>query len=186
MRTFIAIELPEDVHERLSQLQDKLGAIEKAVRWTRPAQIHLTVKFLGEVPNGQVAAVCEAAREAAIACQPFELSVKGMGCFPPGGLPRVLWAGLETLPEPLVECHRLLEQGCARLGFPPENRPFRPHLTLGRVKDTGVSRAIRRTIEEFADFDGGVFDAEELIVFESRLGPKGPAYIPLETLRFGQ
>jgi RNA 2',3'-cyclic 3'-phosphodiesterase len=179
MRCFVAIELPGEIHERLAELQEQLNRFGRAVRWTDPYQIHLTMKFLGEVPEQQVAEVCELATEIANDHAACQLKVAGTGCFPPGGAVRVIWAGLERLPQSLVDCHRACEKGFAGMGFKKENRAFRPHLTLGRVKDHSVSREVREVLEEWQDFVGGEFTAEGLTVFQSVLKREGPTYLQL-------
>jgi 2'-5' RNA ligase len=186
MRCFVAIELPEEVHKRLDELQEKLNRFGRRVRWGNPYQIHLTMKFLGEVPDEQVPDICETAKTIANAHASFELKVEGIGSFPPRGSVRVIWAGLKEIPQELVDCHKDCEEEFARLGFDKENRAFRPHLTLGRVKDRSVSRDVREVLEEYRDFVCGEFTANGLTVFQSILKREGPTYVPLAHAPFGQ
>ena len=176
MRCFVAIELPQTVHDNLARLQERLGSLGRAVRWTRVEQIHLTVKFLGDVPDERVPAVCEAAVAVAQCFGPFELEVRGAGCFPPGGAARIVWAGITGPPPALIECQQACEQAYAKLGFKPEGRKYHAHLTIGRVRDAGASRAIRAAVEREASFLAGAFAAGELVVFQSVLRPAGPTY----------
>lgn len=176
MRCFVAIELPPQVHDRLADLQNRLGTVGRAVRWTRVDQIHLTVKFLGDVPDDQVPAVCAAAKEVARRFDPFPLDVRGAGCFPPAGQARIVWAGIAEAPQPLADCQEACEQAYAALGFKPEGRRFHPHLTIGRVRDARASRDIRAAVEKEAAFPAGTFTAGELTVFQSVLRPTGPTY----------
>lgn len=185
MRCFVAIELPDDVRERLADLQGQMAGLGRGVRWTRPESIHLTVKFLGQVPDAQVAEVCEAARRIAAKYPVFGLEVAGAGCFPPRGLVRVIWAGIVQLPPPLVDCQRECEDVYAGMGFEKENRAYKPHLTVGRVNDSGVSNRVRETLLQFEGFSGGSFVAEELIVFQSELRRGGAVYTPLARAPFG-
>lgn len=185
MRCFVAIELPEVVRARLGALQEQLAGLGRSVRWVKPQQIHLTLKFLGEIAEAQVPRICMAMREVAARFPTFEFEVRGTGCFPPRGLARVVWAGIPELSATLTEVHRACEDACAALGFAPENRPFAPHLTLGRVNDAGASNRVHETLREMGGFIGGVCPVSELIVFQSELTPRGPISTALARARLG-
>ncbi len=176
MRCFLAIELPADVRDRLAELQERLSSLGRAVRWMRSDQIHLTLKFLGEVPDEKVPSVCQAAATVAGEYGPFELELRGTGCFPPGGQARIVWAGIIDPPQTLIDCQRACEQACAELGFKKENRKYVPHLTVGRVRDSRASREIRAAVECESQFSAGPFVAGELVLFQSILRPSGPTY----------
>jgi hypothetical protein len=120
MRCFLAIELPAAVRNRLAELQRRLSSLDRLVRWTQVDHIHLTVKFLGEVPDADVSKVCEAATRVAQDYPPFELQVRGTGCFPPRGPARIVWAGLANLPAQSVRA------GLRRVGFRTRESPFPP------------------------------------------------------------
>jgi len=183
MRTFVAVELDESIRRGLAELQNRLRQFDRAVRWVRPESIHLTLKFLGEVPDQQIAAVCAAVDETAAASSGFEISVAGAGCFPPRGPARVVWAGLTEPTGRLAACQQACEQAMGRLGFAPEARAFHPHLTLGRVKQASSGRDLRPAIEGLADFDGGSQQVGELVLFESRLRREGALYVALHRAR---
>lgn len=184
MRCFIAIELPEGIRDRLADLQTQLANLGRAVRWTKPGSIHLTLKFLGEVPDQQIADVCTTAKRIAVAIPEFDLEITGVGCFPPRGPVRIVWAGIPQSPAPLLACQKECEAGFGSLGFAPENRPYSPHLTIGRVNDPLAGPRIREALRQFTDFTAGSFTAEELIVFQSDLRPSGPIYTPLARAPF--
>ena len=186
MRCFVAIELPETVHERLAQLQDQLRPQMHGIGWTRPEQIHLTIKFLGEVPDTHVPKAIEAATAVIDQYGPFDLTVAGAGCFPPNGPARVLWVGIPSPPPQLIACQQALEQAMADLGIPPENRPYHPHLTLGRVKDFHAGREAQAAIEKVADFDAGGFTATELLMFQSVLQRTGPIHTVIARMPLGE
>ena len=178
MRLFLALELPRDVRDELERLQRGLRRDWQDWRWVRPAGIHLTLRFLGEVGRAtdRDARAGWAASAAGVA--PFRLRLGAIGRFPRTGRPRVLWVGAE---EPggdgrLPELARRLEAQARRSGFPPEQRPFRPHLTLARARrpgrpgwDEAVGAAAR--IE---------WVAEELILFRSELHSSGARYTALD------
>lgn len=186
MRCFLAIELPASVRDLLAGLQERLRELGRAVRWTRVEHIHLTLKFLGEVPDRDVAGVCDAAARVAVRFEPFELAVGGTGCFPPRGAARIVWTGIDGPPQPLIDCHRAGEQAYADLGFKPENRKYSPHLTIGRVRDARASQEIRAAVEREADFSAGSFPVEELVMFQSVLRPTGPIYTAISRPPLGR
>lgn len=134
IRAFIAIELPDEVKANLAQIQTGLGHAPY-VKWANPQGIHLTLKFLGNIPVGKVAEITGAMAEAAKSVAPFWLEVIDLGAFPNLAAPRVVWVGLSGDIEHLIELQRGIEHSLISLGFLPENRAFSPHLTLGRVRD---------------------------------------------------
>ena len=132
MRLFVALNLPDRVREALWAAAAPLRELGLAVKWVRPEGIHLTLKFLGEVSEGREPDLRAALGRAAAGGRALSLVVSGFGAFPGLDRPRVIWAGLEADPEILALQHRVEEQ-FVPLGFPREDRPFRPHLTLGRA-----------------------------------------------------
>jgi 2'-5' RNA ligase len=179
MRCFVAVELPDSVRHRLAELRTHLAALDTLVRWTRDDQIHLTLKFIGEVPDARIAGLCEAVKRTSAAMSPFELEIRSAGCFPPHGPPRVIWAGVTGPPPELLAVHAAIEAACAELGYPPEGRAFKPHLTLARTREGRPVHAVRAALKELASFSAGTLPVNELVVFQSLLGPRGAAHIPL-------
>jgi len=176
MRCFVAVELTETVRKRLAALQQRFGDLGRSVRWVRPDAMHLTVKFLGEVPDWQLPDASRAVADVARQCRPFEFAIRSTGCFPPRGNVRVIWVGVEETSGELAACKRLCEDAFSALGFPKESRPFSPHLTLGRVKDPRSAGDLRERIAACSDFEAGTVSAGELVLFESRLSPQGAQY----------
>ena len=135
VRSFIAIPVPKAGIEVLERVVKRLGTeIGGQVRWVRPRGIHLTLKFMGDIPASTVERVLEALPEVAAAFRPFEISVSGLGVFPNSRRPRVLWAGLDGDLTTLLALQIAVDQAVEKLGLPKEERPFSPHLTLGRVR----------------------------------------------------
>ena len=136
LRTFIAIELDEELKADLQRVQDRLReqVAPRSVRWVRPEAIHLTLKFLGDTPAGEGGGSQGCACQAAAQVSPFRFTVGGLGCFPNTRRPRVVWVGLQEPTGALARLRDAVEAQVAPLGFPTETRPFRPHLTLGRVQ----------------------------------------------------
>jgi len=186
MRCFIAIDLPDNVLRKVIQLKERLSTRVSTVRWTRAEQIHLTLKFLGEVPDSDVPVVCEYAQEVASQFEPMEFQVAGLGCFPPRGGVRIVWVGMADPTGELLRCQRACENAFADLGFKKEGRPFHPHLTIGRVNNPRESDEIRRILKSNEDFDAGSYTADELVVYQSVLKKTGPVYTPMAHCGMGR
>lgn len=180
-RLFIAIELPNETLDAITGVQDALQrkAPDRALRWVKPKGIHLTLKFLGDAPHDQAPAIADALAEAAAGFGPLALRVEGLGGFPNPRRPRVLWLGIAGDTGPLTELQAAVEQHVAPLGFPTENRPFSPHLTLARVR-RGVPRedvdAVGALVR--AGWEGVVseWETDAVSLIRSQLKPSGAVY----------
>jgi 2'-5' RNA ligase len=184
LRTFIAIELDRELKDQLRRVQDQLRAqgVTRGVRWVQPDGIHLTLKFLGDTPMDQVEEVKAALSRAAAKVDPFSFSVSGLGCFPNVRQPRVVWVGLLEPTGTLVRLRDGVEAEVAPLGFPTENRPFSPHLTLGRVqRDSSKSevRKIGEVVAASAIGTVGEMTARSVCLIRSDLRPSGAVYSTL-------
>lgn len=137
-RLFVAIEVPGDVLEVLRDIQEQtrvnLGAAAGLVRWTRPEGIHITVQFLGEMPDTQIARIQGALKQAAASAAPFRLEVGGLGAFPNMRRPRVLWLGLSGDTDAALLLGEKVQSSLAALGYKAD-KPFSPHMTLGRIRE---------------------------------------------------
>ena len=184
LRTFIAVELDKELLGNLVDLQDRLrGQVApRSVRWVRPEGIHLTLKFLGEIRPDQVDAVNVALAQAASEVRPFTFTVGGMGCFPNTRRPRVIWVGLYEPTGTLSRLRDAVESHVAPLGFPTEKRPFRPHLTLGRVQRYASKSEVREIGEVIASSEIGALDemrVGQVSFIKSDLRPGGAVYTTL-------
>jgi RNA 2',3'-cyclic 3'-phosphodiesterase len=177
LRTFVALEIAEEMRARIATLQDELRKRAPEVRWTRPEGIHLTLRFLGSTTLGQVERLQPMLAEAAGHCAPAEVGIAGLGTFPPRGAPRVLWLGL-SVPEPFLTLQAACERAAVAVGFPREERPFRAHLTLGRWRD----RARR---PELHSPDLGSSRVDTLVLFRSEPRSGGSVYTPLSRFPLG-
>ena len=188
-RLFVALEPPEPVRRRLGALAEDLrrgaGRAGDEVRWVPPANVHLTLQFLGAVPEERVAAVEAALGEAAAEVRPLSLSVRGVGGFPNARRPRVLWAGLEGDLAPLAALVAGLGARLGKLGFPPEDRPFSPHLTLGRARDGHGAPGLAGALARAGQAEAAPWRASELVLFESHLSPRGPRYEAIARVALG-
>jgi len=178
VRTFIAIELDAAIRAKLTAAQDRLRQCGCRVKWTKPEQMHLTLKFLGEIEPEQVDAVKRALAMACAAAEPFEMALGGLGAFPPRGAPRVLWAGVSERAGALVALQERLEDELASLGFGRERRGFQAHVTVGRVKDH-QTRGLRQAVEKGAQARFGSQEVSDVALLQSTVTPKGPIYAEL-------
>ena len=181
LRTFVAIELGEGLCDHLASLQDRLDGqlSSRSVRWVRPGGIHLTLKFLGDTRLEQVEAVKVALDRAVSPIPPFTVSVGGLGCFPNSRRPRIVWVGLYEPTGTLASLRDAVETHIAPLGFPTEKRPFRPHLTLGRVHRRASKSEVREIGEVVQASVIGELDemsVKEVSYIKSELKPSGAVY----------
>jgi len=181
VRLFAAIELEAGITQGLVRLQREFRLPPHAVRWLGPDQMHLTLKFLGEVSDPDVPLVCEALREVAARTPAFEFEVAGLGCFPPRGPVRVVWVGVKEPSGVLALCRERCEAAFADLGFRREQRGYTPHLSIGRIGEARLSNEIRAAVDGHAGFLGGLQDAAELVMFESVMKREGAEYAPITT-----
>ncbi|WP_242347079.1 RNA 2',3'-cyclic phosphodiesterase [Anaeromyxobacter terrae] len=179
-RLFVALEPTDLVRRRIAataaHLRRSAGRASDDVRWVVPENVHLTLQFLGAVPEPRVEAVSDAVRAAAAASRPLALEVQGAGGFPNARRPRVVWVGIQGDVATLGALVQDLGRRLAPLGFAPEARPFSPHLTLGRARDARGAPGLGGALAEAAQGDGVAWRAGELVLFESHLSPKGPRY----------
>ncbi len=192
LRAFIAVEIPPALHDPLAAVAARLSRAipERSVRWVRPAGIHLTLKFLGDVPLSQIAGLQAMLDEAVRDQAPFECAVGGLGCFPNLRQPRVVWVGVREPDARLKLLQAAVEAGAAGLGFPrePGGRGFNPHLTLGRVQ-RGAREADARRVGEAVQAAGAVelgrLPVEAISLMRSDLQPGGPVYTRLHRALLG-
>jgi RNA 2',3'-cyclic 3'-phosphodiesterase len=180
MRTFIAIDLDENLKEALEIFAGELKPLTRSVRWVGISGMHLTLKFLGEISEAQAARIGSALEAAASRHRIFTLVLEGTGTFPPGRrAPRVLWVG--AVPgAPLLALQEDIEGEMAKLAFEREKRPFHPHLTLGRVKSSGGLDSLVQEIRKHRERKFGEMSVEKIIFFQSTLKPSGAEYTVLK------
>jgi RNA 2',3'-cyclic 3'-phosphodiesterase len=186
IRAFLAIELPDSLRFGLAQVQEELKRSRADVRWVPVGNIHLTLKFFGNVPDEEIGALALAAREIAAEAAPLQLQVTAAGAFPSVKAPRVVWLGLGGDLVPLTRLFYGLEKAFAALGYLPEGRAFNPHLTLGRVKSPANREKLARLLEKLPPLDWPAFSVKELILFQSVLSPQGSKYTPLQVIPLGK
>ena len=183
MRVFVSVQVPADAKRELGKLIDRLALeYSREVRWVALEGIHLTMKFLGDVEPSRISDAVEAMSCAAHAIAPFRIQLSGLGTFPNARRPRVFWAGVAGDLGPMQELQQRVEDSMAGLGFVRDERPFNPHLTLGRVRDQASDTERRRIGAAFSRQALGTLDpwlVEEVYLVQSHLGPKGATYSDL-------
>jgi len=181
VRCFVALNLSSELRSRLAWIQDQLKAAAAEVSWVNPENIHLTLKFLGEVEEARLPAVRVTVQEALQGEEGVWAMVAGLGAFPPSGPPRVIWAGIRAGGEDLARLQARIEAALERIGFPRESRRFTPHLTLGRMRSSRGSPALLELISSHRGVELGILEAESVELMESRLHPSGAIYTVLES-----
>jgi 2'-5' RNA ligase len=182
MRLFIAIEISPDVRAALAALLKEFRVIAPQVKWVRPENIHITLKFLGETEISKLAAV-QATLSAIRSSQPVTLDFRGLGFFPNDKRAKVFWAGMEASPN-LPSFATEIDQTMHKLGFPLEDRPFTPHLTLARFQPPGLPPKLAAAAQDFASREFGSLTAREFHLIESKLKPAGAEYTTLQSFPF--
>jgi 2'-5' RNA ligase len=179
-RTFIAVDLDEPVRDRLAEAVRDLLTPDSRVRWVARDSLHVTLKFLGDLDDTLLADVCQTVRQVVATLEPADFAVRGVECIPPAGRTlRMFWAGIEDTSGGLARAHATLEPALASLGLPPDQRRFRPHVTLGRVRSARNADRLRQAAGRWRDEAFGDLRASEIVVYGSERTPSGPIYTPL-------
>ena len=186
IRSFIAIELPGELKQALAELQRRFkSAGSLPVKWVEPSNIHLTIKFLGDIDAGSPDKIIKALNEAVSSSKPFNIEVRGLGVFPNMNRIQIIWVGLYGELEKLGQLQKNIEAGLKPLGYPSENRPFTPHLTLARVRDFArpEERQQLGQLISTASFEGKyIINITSINLMKSQLTPEGPIYSKLGTV----
>lgn len=176
-RVFCAVLLPDELRARIASHIARLreAAPDAPASWEKPENLHLTLKFIGEIKEERVIELSEAAERVANECKPFDLLVGETGAFHTRGKPRVLWIGVEDESGELARMHKSLESECATLGYAPETRPYHPHLTVARLNAPESAKALA-ALHRDMEFARESFRVEEVVVMRSETGPGGSRY----------
>lgn len=186
VRSFVAILLDEAVRAAVAAQVEQLRPLAHAVAWVPPQNLHLTLKFLGEIDAAPIEAMNEALAEAASKATPFTLAFHGLGAFPGLAHPRVLWVGVS---QGALECQALqadVDAALARRGFPKETRPYTPHLTIGRVRAPRGLAALQQAIRQDATKAFGSQHVSAISLMRSDLHPSGARYTELSSVSFSR
>lgn len=179
MRAFIAIELPQEIKDAIGKLQAGLKQAGADVKWVNPGNIHLTLKFLGEIDDNKIMEIENILSESAKACKDFYIRPCSIGAFPKIQSPKVIWIGIDKGGSQTKLIAQELEEKLAQSGIPKEERPFSCHITIGRTKSfLNSGKLIRELINLEGNIQGKFqeFPAAKLTLFKSTLTPQGPVY----------
>ena len=185
LRLFWAINLPVSIRARLAEVQGKLKKVPCDVKWVEEENLHLTMKFLGNVEVSQLSGLVEAVKDALGHTPSFALSLGGLGFFPDALRPRVLWAGLHGDLGRLRQIHEQLTKAHLSLGFPDEKRSFSPHLTLARLHSSREIKSLVSRVNELGQVIGqlGHLEVQSVDLMQSELNRRGPVYTLLAEVK---
>jgi RNA 2',3'-cyclic 3'-phosphodiesterase len=177
IRTFIAVETSPAVQRRAADLQNKLREAGVKATWTDPANMHITLQFLGDVDDTEIPEVCKLVTAAAEPIEPFFVEFAKAGAFPGSDRPRTLWIGVGEGSQELVDLQLAIQESLVEMRFPRERRTYRPHLTIARVRDSGphVER-LSELLAHYRDFKAESCDVSEVLIMASYLERTGPTY----------
>lgn len=178
VRAFVGIDIDEAVRQKLVAVQEQLQTTGGQLKLVEPPNIHVTMKFLGEVPEDKIGSIAEALKKAATGTGQFDLGVRGIGVFPNLRYIRVVWAGVAEGRDEVIGLHQKIDQELQPLGFRLD-RDFVPHLTIARVKTAKQKERLAAFVKEMTDAEFGVTRAQAVELKQSTLTPKGPIYSTL-------
>ena len=184
MRAFIAIEMSPEIRAELAERMASLRRAAGSVKWVEPHNIHMTLKFLGSVPDDLVPKMIERVRECCAATTPCDLELKGAGAFPNIGKPRVIFVDAKEDPAVLADLARRLDEAMCEFGVEPEERGFKTHITLGRVRVPRPAPELAEQLRGLRDVAFGRARIAEAVFMKSDLTPRGPVYTVIERLTF--
>lgn len=182
MRCFIAIDFPEEIKKEFRKILEVVSPLSKDVKWVPIENIHVTIKFLGEVEDTLIQKISQRLIEVSCRHNPFSIEIKGVGMFPNERRPNVLWVGINK-PEPLTNLYQDIEDSLIDLGFSKEKREFSPHVTIGRVKNPKNITPVIKTLNEYRDKVFGIATITDFFLMKSILLPLGAKYSKLSTFK---
>lgn len=185
VRLFIAVDVAEEIRAAVAEKTARLREVNCDVGWVKPENFHLTVKFLGEAPDAQLDDIKAALDLVALSRGAFELELRGMGCFPERGAPRVVWVGAGAGRDALTTVAHDVEDAMEDLGFPRERREFAAHLTIGRVRGPRGAERLRRLVDAEADTGFGRCAVDEIRLYKSTLASGGSIYDLMHAAKLG-
>jgi 2'-5' RNA ligase len=175
IRAFVALRLSAESAAMVANFIDELRGSGAGIRWTRAANLHLTLRFLGDaVAAATIPALATALDKIGNTTEPFPLLAQGTGAFPDLTRPRIIWIGLRS--DRLIRLAERVEAAARECGFPPDDRPFVPHLTIGRVRDRRRWGGLRDAIAAGAQRDFGHSPIDSMVLYRSILGRESPTY----------
>jgi len=184
IRTFIAIKLNPLLCDQLGQIKSKLDWGESSIRWTPPENIHLTLRFMGDIKEKKVKMITSLLPEILTEQSHFEIDIPYLGTFGTQAHPKIIWAGITRGEQQLRELYGIIEQGLCRIGYPKLRDPFTAHITLGRIRSTADPKLIQENIRNFEFTPTLTHQVQSTTFFQSVLTGQNPVYEPLLDVKF--
>jgi 2'-5' RNA ligase len=182
MRSFIAVKISSDQREKISKLIGELKKSETDVKWVKPENLHVTLKFLGDVDEKALPEIFDSLEKSLTNDTSFQFNLKAIGTFPNIRRPRVIWVGIDNGADSLKALAKKIDETMLGFGFAREKRGFSPHLTIGRVKSTRLIERLTNMFKD-VDFETDDFVIDEVVFFQSILKREGPTYIPQKVIK---
>jgi len=187
MRTFVAIELSDDCRRRLGRAVEVLRRRASGVKWVSAEAAHITLKFIGELPEDRVPDAIAALKAAARSAAPFSFRLEGISGFPPSGRPRIIHSPAHEPTGAMAALAVAVEKSlCDAVGVAPEERGFKAHVTIGRVKNPRECPRVEELAALVTDADFGEVTVRDIVLMKSELTPRGPIYTPIERVPLGE
>ncbi len=185
LRCFIAIEIPESIKRSISDLIDSLKKSGAEVKWTAYENMHITLQFLGETDESLIPVIKETLGKILAPYAQFYIKITGVGCFPSGRRPRIIWVGMEES-QTLINLYKDIADGMVKFGYQKEERGFTPHVTIGRVKSHKNMNELLKRIDEVKTTRFSDFQAQHITLMKSELKPSGAKHYSLAEIPFGR
>lgn len=188
-RLFVAIELDKGAVKGLERFCDRLQTEyeldDRAIKWVKASSMHLTLKFLGDVDDREIPSVCNTLNQVVSQFDPFEFEIANCGCFPPKGAARIVWVGINKGQEDLKALAEAIDMACNEIGFTLENKPYRAHLTLARIKQAKLGFEAREAIEKVEPFSLANQSVGQVVLIDSTRSRNGPEYTSMHHATLG-
>lgn len=185
IRIFLAVKIPKDLQDKVLEIQKQLKKQNPDVKWVEPENFHYNLKFFGHVTGSELNKIQQAVKKVIKKHEPFSIEIAGIGTFPSPTSPRVIWLGTKKGTNEITDLANELDDEFSKSGFEAESRPFRPHLTLGRIRSTQNKQNLIKKIRDIEHINIGAFEVNEVVIFQSKLSRAGPTYVEHSKFRLG-
>jgi len=185
IRSFIAIDIPKEIKNKIAKIQMELQQILPKVSWVNPPNIHLTLKFLGDVASNRIPSITGAIRHTVQNQVPFNMKLSSISAFKNFSYPTILWIGISTDPAPIVKLAKNLNSSLNCFGFPQESRKFIPHLTIARIRNNISLTKFASHFDAYNNINHTPVSVKQISLIKSKITSEGAIYKKLQTIQFG-